>query len=134
LHDVVIPSIQEIAVISVSRVISTSKHKRIVTVLFRESGDGEENFVENSRKSNWVSRRTVSVVDSFDGVGHVRLVVGAVKIFAVPTHWEPNLSAKTVDASANILGEGWRFRVGHATKTSKAYGLVPHRSSVVRTT
>jgi hypothetical protein len=61
-HDINIPSIQEIAMQSISCGVTTSEDERLNAIAMGEIIDSEEDFEEEEGKANRVGGRTVSVV------------------------------------------------------------------------
>lgn len=85
LQNIDIPTVEEVAVVAVARGVAVGKNEGVlVTSPFAiPRFDVVEKFIEESDETLWVRRWTLSVVGSV-GVGDMALVVGGVKVLAVP--------------------------------------------------
>lgn len=119
-----IPAVEEITVEPVASRIALSEDERLGgTVPPIETGSRVDDFVEDGNHVNRVSCRARTVVVRVLGrVGHVRLVVGRVKVDTIPARGEENLGTQAI--RADLVGKAASVRRGTAVvKADKADGL-----------
>ena len=95
LKEVYVPSVREVAVMSISGRVPVREDPSAVAPIV-ELVDGDEHFVEQGDEMNWVTIGAIARVESLNRVRHVRLVVGGVEVDSVPARREEDLRAQAV--------------------------------------
>ena len=92
-----IPTVDEVAVVAVARLVTGGEDKGLLAVIphVLELVGVPDDLVEDGDEALWVGIWTLAAVD-VAWVGHVRLVVWRVEVLAIPARREENLSADTV--------------------------------------
>jgi hypothetical protein len=110
LENVDIPAVEEITVEPVASRITLSENERLGgAVPPIETGSGVNDFEEDRDHVNRVGcRARTVVVRVLSRVGHVRLVVGGVKVDAVPAGGEEDLGTQTI--RADLVGKAASVR------------------------
>lgn len=96
-----IPSVDEITVKPVASWVTLSKYERLAASVphVGETGSAVDNFVEYGDHVNRVRGWARAVIyGTARRIGHVRLVIGRVKVDTVPARWEEDLGAEAVRA------------------------------------
>jgi hypothetical protein len=89
--------------VSISGIIPTCPGKGLIGGLAREGGNREEDFIEDKRDPYRMGGGAVAVIDHFDGIGHVGVVIRAVEVLSVPAHGERDLGAESINARGDIF-------------------------------
>lgn len=98
LQECLIPPIDEITMETIACCISLREHERLSSARIPSTVpiiDDESHFVKQRDKPDRKVRRTISIRELVR-VSHVRFVVSRIKVFAIPTRGEDNLSTKTL--------------------------------------
>lgn len=101
LQDGDVPAVLEVAVEGKTGGVTRGDDVRALTPVVVALG-GDDHLVEETDEVHGVRGRAGTGVVVVDGVGHVRLVVGAVDVLAVPAHREEDLHTDTILALVDV--------------------------------
>lgn len=101
LQDTDFPTVQEVTVVRKEALVAGGEHVGAVAPVVVAIGRNDH-LVENRDRVDRVRRRAGATVVVVDGVGHVRLVIGAVKVLAVPALREEDLDTDAVLAGVDV--------------------------------